>query len=68
MQAIALNPVASAVFVLLYSIAALTAVFILIKDRHKIPEKLQWMGKVLEVPLAGALAYGLYYLSQQKRK
>ena len=68
MQTIAHNPVATALFVLLYIIAALTAAYILIKGRYKVPEKLYWAGWVLQVPLIGALAYWLCYFRQQQKK
>ena len=68
MQTIAHDPVAAAVFVLLYIIAVLTAAYILIKSRYKVPERLYWASWVLQVPFIGALAYWLYYFRQQRKK
>lgn len=68
MQTIAHNPVAAAVFVLLYTIAALTAAYILIKGRYKTSERLYWAGWVLQVPLVGVLAYWVCYFRQKQKK
>jgi len=67
MQTIAHNPTATVTFVLLYGIAGLTAVYILIKGRHKFPERLYWAGWVLQVPLVGALAYWLYFFAHRNK-
>ncbi len=68
METTASNPTVSIVFIVLYLLAILTVAQLLIGSGYKLPEKLQWVGRILEVPFFGAVAYWLYYIFTGKKK
>lgn len=67
MEIIVNNPVSSIVFIVLYLLAFLTVIKLLIGSDYRLPAKLQWVGKVLEVPFIEAVLYWVYYFLGHRR-
>lgn len=69
METIASNFIGTILFVILYLLAILTVARVLISmGYNKLPEKLQWIGKVLEVPVIGPVLYWFYFIASGKKK
>lgn len=68
METIASNIIGALLFGLLYLLAILTVVRILISMNYKLPEKLQWIGKALKLPVVGPVLYWFYFIASGKKK
>lgn len=68
METTASNLAASTVFIVLYLLALLTVAQLLIGFRFKLPEKLQWIRRIPEVPLFGPVACWVYVAVTGKKK
>ena len=62
------NFTVSLVFVVLYILALLTVARLFLNSDYELPEKLQWMNKILDVPYVGPVAYWLYFALTGRKK
>lgn len=68
METIVSNVIGALLFGLLYLLAILTVARILIGMNYKLPERLQWMCRVLKVPVIGPVIYWFYFIVSGKKK
>jgi hypothetical protein len=68
MEITANDLIASIVFLVLYALAILTVIQLLIGSGYKLPKKLQWMNRILDVPYLGAVAHWFFFLFTGKKK
>jgi hypothetical protein len=68
MEAIAINIISAILFGVLYLLAILTIARLLIGMGCKLPEKLQWICRILEVPVIGPVIYWFYFIVSGKKK
>ena len=68
METIASTITATILFIVLYILVILTITRLLISSDYKLPEKLNWITKLLDGPVLEPVIYWLYFFSTGKRK